>query len=266
MTAINTREITSRLKAIESLALITRVVSTNLIGKKIAAECIENEIPLPSAMIVARQQTAGRGRESRSWHSPLDKGIYATILHTRSLAELPLVPLALGTIVAEFFRETFSIDARIKWPNDILVGRSKIGGILIEARIRDEDAALIIGTGLNIERLGTDAPPNSTSVADSRTSRTVDLDSATVAFIEHMDEQLSRSFDRDEVLQRWRALSVHQAGDSVSTTIGGRNIEGRWQGVDDQGRAVIRRGEETIYVTAGELMMVVDEENKKDEE
>jgi len=266
---LNSHEIVQRLKTIESLALATRVTSTNLLGKKIAAECIENEIPLPSAMLIARMQTAGRGRESRSWHSPSEKGIYATILHTRPLAELPLVPLAIGVIVAGFLRETYAIEARIKWPNDIVVGRAKIAGTLIEARLREEAAALIIGTGINIEPLGPDGPPNATSVSEQARGRAVDVDSATVAFIEFLDAQLSRPFERDETLRQWRSLSTHAPGDALSCVVGGRSIEGRWQGIDEQGRAMIGQGEETIFISAGDLMMVepaADEGVVKDEE
>jgi len=253
---MNTREIVLRLKTIESLALATRVTSTNLLGKKIATECIENEIPLPAAMLIARAQTAGRGREARNWHSPSEKGIYATTLHTRPLAELPLVPLAIGNIVAGFLRETYAIDARIKWPNDIVVGRAKIAGILIEARIREENAALIIGTGINIQPLGADGPPDATSVAEQASGRAVSLDSATVAFIEFLDAQLNRPFEREETLRQWRSLSTHVSGDAVSCVVGGRSIEGRWKGIDEHGRAMIGQGEETVFITSGDLMMI----------
>src|SRR5688500_20369906 len=75
---IDTRTVVPRLKAIESLAMISRVASTNLVGRRIVNECIENELSLPQAMILAREQFAGRGRNERTWSSPADKGISAT--------------------------------------------------------------------------------------------------------------------------------------------------------------------------------------------
>src|SRR5439155_15991438 len=137
-----------RLKTIESLALIPRVASTNLIARRIVAECIENELSLPRAMIIAGEQFAGMGRNARAWSSPAGKGIHATTLISRPSSELPLVPLEIANIVATYLRDTFSIDARIKWPNDILVEARKIAGILIEARVQDDRAYLIIGTGI----------------------------------------------------------------------------------------------------------------------
>src|SRR5258706_13237409 len=147
MIDLDTRAIVDRLTVLESIALIPRVASTNLIARRIVDECIQNEVSLPHAMIIAGEQFAGRGRNARQWSSPPGKGIYATTLHVRPADELPMVPLEIANIVASFLRETFGIDARIKWPNDVLVGGRKIAGILIEARMRDDRVFRLIGTG-----------------------------------------------------------------------------------------------------------------------
>src|SRR5436190_280574 len=155
MTHIDTWAIVARLQTIESLAFVPRVASTNLIARRIVSECIENELSLPQAMIIAGEQFAGRGRNQRQWTSPAGKGIYATTMLTRPTSQLALVPLAMANIVAGFLRDVFGIDARIKWPNDVLVvapgsapgNAKKIAGILIEARIQEDRAFLIIGTG-----------------------------------------------------------------------------------------------------------------------
>ncbi len=97
---IDTRAIVERLRRIESLAIIPRVSSTNLVARRVVNECIENELSLPQAIIIAREQFAGRGRNQRTWSSPAGKGIYATTLLTVSTAELPLIPLEMANIVA----------------------------------------------------------------------------------------------------------------------------------------------------------------------
>src|SRR3954463_9153864 len=145
---MDTREIVDRLTTIESIAVIPRVASTNLVARRIVNECIENELSLPQAMIIAGEQFAGRGRNARQWSSPAGKGIYATTLMMRPATELPMVPLEIANIVASFLRETFAVDARIKWPNDILVSGRKIAGILIEARLHEEHVYLLVGTGV----------------------------------------------------------------------------------------------------------------------
>ena len=87
MIHLDTRSIVRNLRTIESIALIPRVASTNLVARKIVNECIENELSLPQAMIIAGEQFAGRGRNDRTWSSPAGKGIYATTLLTRTARE-----------------------------------------------------------------------------------------------------------------------------------------------------------------------------------
>ena len=104
MIELDTRRIVAGLKRIESLAIVPRVASTNLVARRIVTECIDNELPLPQAMIIAGEQFAGRGRNARSWSSPPGKGIYATTMITCTPTELPLVPLEMNTL-------------RSAWPN-----------------------------------------------------------------------------------------------------------------------------------------------------
>ena len=255
---IDTRTVVPRLKAIESLAMISRVASTNLIGKRIVNECIENELSLPQAMILAREQFAGRGRNERSWSSPPDKGIYATTLITRAARELALVPLAMANIVASYLRETFGIDARIKWPNDILAGGKKIAGILTEARVQDDRVFLLIGTGVNVEPWQDDTRPNATSISEN-TSRFSGIEAATVAFIEHVDDQLSRPFEHDDVLAQWRARTVHQPGDRIQCVIGEKTLNGTWMRIDEDGRAVLNTTDGSIAISAGDLILAIPE-------
>lgn len=245
----------THLKVIESLAVIPRVASTNLIARRIVAECIENELSLPQAMIIAGEQFAGRGRNDRRWSSPAGKGIYATTLVTRPAHELPLVPLAMANIVASYLRETFAIDARIKWPNDVLVGGRKIAGILIEARVQDDRVFLLIGTGVNVEPVKDDTRPNAVAISEVSPRSFDGIETATRAFVEHVDERLARPFDHDDVLATWRKLAVHQPGDRIHCVIGERTIDGTWSHIDEQGRAVVTTREGTIAVSAGDLFL-----------
>ena len=255
MIHLDTRRIVEHLKTIESLAVIPRVASTNLIARRIVAECIENELSLPQAMIIAEEQFAGMGRNSRSWSSPAGKGIYATTLLTRPTAELPLVPLTVANIVATYLRDVFSIDARIKWPNDILVDGRKIAGILIEARIQDDRTFLVIGVGINVDPIRDEARPNAIAIREVSKRAFGGIAQAIEAFIEHVDERVSRPFDREAVLAEWRALSVHKSGDRIASVVGERTITGTWVGIDDQGRALVRDGGELMTISAGDIVM-----------
>lgn len=256
MIVIDTRDIVRNLRTIESLAVIPRVASTNLVARRIVNECIENELSLPQAMIIAGEQTAGRGRNERQWSSPAGKGIYATTLLTRTARDLPLIPLAMANIVAGFLRDTYGIDARIKWPNDVLVGGRKIAGILIEARMQEDRVYMLIGTGVNVEPVNDEGRPNATTISETSPKNFTGIGDATRAFIEHVDEQLTRPLEREEVLAQWRALAVHQPGDRIHCVFGERTVSGTWTGIDEHGRAMLNTNEGPIAVSAGDLLLV----------
>jgi BirA family transcriptional regulator, biotin operon repressor / biotin---[acetyl-CoA-carboxylase] ligase len=255
MINIDTRDIVRNLRTIESLAVIPRVASTNLVARRIVNECIENELSLPQAMIIAGEQTAGRGRNDRQWSSPAGKGIYATTLLTRTARDLPLIPLAMANIVATFLRDTYRIDARIKWPNDVLVGGRKIAGILIEARMQEDRVYMLIGTGVNVEPVNDEARPNAITISEASPKNFTGIGDAIRAFIEHVDEQLATPLEREEVLAQWRALSVHKPGDHIHCVFGERTVSGTWTGIDEHGRAMLNTSEGPIAVSAGDLVL-----------
>ncbi len=253
MDTIDVRELAARLTTIESVAHMSCATSTNTLVRRVADECAVNDIRIPEAIIVAGEQRHGRGRGERTWHSPAGKGIYATALHALPTAELSVLPLRVASMVATFLREAYGIDARIKWPNDILVDGRKIGGILIEARHQEDNSYAMIGVGINVFP-SENAPANAITISQASRRDAIDLRSATVAFIEQVDRELSRHPSVAEVVARWRELTVHREGDRVSCQIGAKLIEGSWQGIDDDGRALIRNGSETILVASGDIV------------
>lgn len=251
---IHTRDIVPGLKVIESLAIIARVTSTNLVARRIVNECIENELSLPQAMIVAREQLAGRGRNQRAWSSPPGKGIYATTLLTRTADEMGLMPLNMATIIAQFLIDVFGVDARIKWPNDIVAGGRKLAGILIEGRVQEGRAYLVIGTGVNLEPFHDDDRPNATTVSEVASQTYSGVDDAIMKFIGHVDAGLARHDSKEKVLADWRSLTVHRAGDAISSTIGEKTVTGTWSGIDDHGRAVVSTPDGEVAISAGDLI------------
>jgi len=128
METIDVREVAARLSTIETVVHMSCATSTNTLVRKIADECMENDIRIPEAIVVAGEQREGRGRGERTWHSPAGKGIYATALHALPAEELAVLPLRIACMVATFPRETHAIHARLKWPNDIPVDGRKHPG------------------------------------------------------------------------------------------------------------------------------------------
>lgn len=246
------RSLASRLHQVESVAWMPVVGSTNSLGRRVIDECIENEIILPLSVVIAGEQKAGRGRESRSWSSPAGGGIYATILLSRPSGMTSLLPLEIAVFVARFLRETYSVDARIKWPNDIFVAGRKLGGILIEARTHDGVTFVATGVGINVVTPA-DAP-QATSLRDSSKLDSVDVMSARVAFVEYLDRHWVVEGDREAVIAEWRSLSHFQRGDQVDAVLHGNRVTGEWEGIDEQGRALIRSAGTTLNIAAGDII------------
>jgi biotin-(acetyl-CoA carboxylase) ligase len=100
-----------------------------------------------------------------------------------------------------------------------------------------------------------DTRPNSVSISEVSPRGFAGIETATLAFIEHVDEQLARPLDHDEVLALWRSLSVHQPGDRIHCVLGDRTITGTWNGIDEHGRALVNSSDGVVAVSAGDLVL-----------
>jgi len=119
------------------------------------------------ALAVAEHQTAGRGRLGRRWEAPSGTAITASVL-LRPAAGAPIQQLSLvaGLAVAETVEDTLQLSAQLKWPNDVMVDRRKVAGILAEARER----VVVLGIGLNVNQTREQLPEGArTSAASLRT-------------------------------------------------------------------------------------------------
>ena len=125
-----------------NLSIFDEIASTNEVSKNII---IENEFNL----VLAEKQTAGKGRHGKNWHSPKSGNIYMSLSTKKELNHSP-VSLLVGIICANVLSEyTIKGAVGLKWPNDIVVNNKKIGGILIEKEISNNEITTIIGIGIN---------------------------------------------------------------------------------------------------------------------
>lgn len=121
-------------------------------------------------LVVARSQTAGRGRLGRSWASPPGKGLWFSIVLTPAAppAIVPQIPLVAAVAVARGLAEAAHIAVSIKWPNDIMIKGRKLCGILAESRTQgDKLTYVILGIGLNTNATREDFPPGLADIATS---------------------------------------------------------------------------------------------------
>jgi len=255
MLGLDIDALAARLTVIESIAIIPRVTSTHDLARTIVAECLDNELAPPAASLIALEQSAGRGRGSRSWSSPANGGIYATTIHALPAVELPLYPLHMGSVVATFLRQEYGLDAGVKWPNDILVGGRKIAGVLLEARTQQAWSYLLISVGINVVGLAGETETNATSIADSRSNGAPPLAQAIAAFVEFLDRHLACAPRPAAILPLWRELTVHRDGDRVMSIVGDRAVDGSWRGIDDAGHALIESDGEMLAISAGDVII-----------
>lgn len=123
---------------------------------------------LHKTVLVAQKQTAGRGRLGRTFYSPPETGLYFSLLYAdRTVAEPGIITAVSAVAVCRAIQSVFSVDAQIKWVNDVFVGGKKVCGILTEGITSPQNgeiAAFVIGIGINIFFSGT-FPPELTSRA-----------------------------------------------------------------------------------------------------
>jgi BirA family biotin operon repressor/biotin-[acetyl-CoA-carboxylase] ligase len=121
-----------------------RLDSTNTLALEFGGESIPQR---DGVVIIAREQTGGRGQHGRSWHSPADQSLLmSVILFPPATVRRPVLLTALAAVaVCQTIEELTGLAATIKWPNDVLINGKKVCGILIEQR-----EATVIGIGLNL--------------------------------------------------------------------------------------------------------------------
>ena len=104
-------------------------------------------------IVIADRQTAGRGRLGRTWFSPPGAGLYVSLVvraATWGAAAFPLMTLAAGVALAEAVRACTGVPVEIKWPNDLVIGRRKLAGILTEASGTGGLDGAVVGFGINL--------------------------------------------------------------------------------------------------------------------
>jgi len=217
-------------------------------------------------VVIAETQTAGRGRRGRVWFSPPGAGLYVSVVLAPSRAvrqpdrATALLTLAAGVALAEAVERVTGLAPAIKWPNDLLVGKRKLAGILAEGVASPTPPAglqsVVLGYGLNVSAAAypADLSDRVTSL-ESELGRRVDradLCAQSLAMLAaRYDDLLDARFDA--ILDAWRARAPGSRGLRVSWETPGGPQSGVTAGVDDVGALLVRVGERTERIVAGEV-------------
>jgi BirA family transcriptional regulator, biotin operon repressor / biotin---[acetyl-CoA-carboxylase] ligase len=223
-------------------------------------------------VLVAEAQTAGRGRMGRRWTSPPRSALtFSVLLRPAGVPAglLGWVPLMAGVAVAAALAETAAVDARLKWPNDVLAGDAKLAGILAESW----GEAIVAGTGINVFQRRDELPvPTATSLLLAAPAAVGPVVAA--APVAAVRERLLAAVLGG--LARWYGAWLDQArpgdadgcglraeylrrcatvGREVTVMLPGRRtLSGTAAGVDPAGRLEVRTGSGLVPVSAGDVV------------
>ncbi|MGZ6825362.1 MAG: biotin--[acetyl-CoA-carboxylase] ligase [Mycobacteriales bacterium] len=183
-------------------------------------------------VVVAEEQTAGRGRLDRSWQSPPRAGLTFSVLLRPALEphRLGWVPLWGGLAVARAVREQTGVEAVVKWPNDVQVDGRKLAGLLAESVA----GAVVLGIGLNVTTRREELPVETATSLQLEGATTTDRDTVLRAVLRALAGALG---DRDVASYREVCSTL---GRQVRVELpGGESVTGLAEAVDDDGRLVV---------------------------
>jgi BirA family transcriptional regulator, biotin operon repressor / biotin---[acetyl-CoA-carboxylase] ligase len=205
-------------------------------------------------LIIAEEQTLGRGRQGRSWHSPPGKGIWMSlVLRPRiPLQFTPQLTLLVSVAICRAIRRTADVEAVIKWPNDIFTGGKKVCGILLESNAEDERLLYVIaGIGISVNIEEQDYPEQlrekatSLRIAAGRPISRERLIAEVLAEFEKLYE-LYHEQGFGTIRSLWEALAM-SLGQKVKATYGaGQQLEGTAEALDDSGALIVRKSDGTL--------------------
>jgi biotin-[acetyl-CoA-carboxylase] ligase BirA-like protein len=275
----------------DNLVVLACTVSTNRLARGVAVDYETEGLDLSPMLVLALEQSGGRGRQGNVWISPRGKGVYATLaLPFEKPDLLPGLPLLVGVGLSRALGPHLARGCRLKWPNDLLVPREpnagnapdagsadsaagaagaaaghrgrKIGGVLIEALVHPGDGCVaLIGFGVNHSQRLEELPPGATSLLLESGGHLgagigVGLAELTWDLVAGVERELAHVHDLPYAVAAYRELIIHQPGDRLVCRVGDRRIEGTFAGIDDLGRLRLA-GEGTspeVVLSAGEVI------------
>lgn len=209
------------------------------------------------SVFITDEQTAGRGRGDHGWHSGSGEGLYVSVLLRPQFApaQLPLVPLAAGLAAANAIRSVASLTVDLRWPNDLLIGPRKSGGILVEAHSEGNVVSFaVVGIGINVHQQS--FPPMLSTPAtslDLEAGRRISRQRLLVSLLKSLEKEALALADKraaDEVLTRIAQASTWIRGRHVEVH-GPQACEGVTEGLDEHGFLLVRTSTGIVTVQTG---------------
>jgi BirA family biotin operon repressor/biotin-[acetyl-CoA-carboxylase] ligase len=208
---------------------------------RVAAELAAHGAP-HGTVVVAEEQTAGRGRYGRPWYSEPETGLYLSLV-LRPLVpsnSLPVMTLALGLAAAGAIERSSGLLCDLRWPNDVLIGGRKVAGILTELH----NSVVIAGLGINVNQqtFPEDLAPLATSLRIAK-GCAVPKETLFEAVLEAVDQHLEilQNEGSEQILRAFQNASTFVSGRRVVVEEGGRLLKGVTEGLTPEGFLILRQ-------------------------
>ena len=233
--------------------------STNDLTKELAIGGEEE-----GTVIISEEQTRGRGTKGRSWYSPRKKGLYLSLLLYPSQPQISLLPLMAGLAANDAIFESAGIRVGLKWPNDLIWEKKKLGGILCESGFLGNKASyVIVGIGINLDQRREDFPEEIRSLATSLkliTKRDIDRKE----FLQELCKALNRWYRlfqerrNEEIVRSFQDYSILPLGERVELLTETEEVLGTYAGIDSKGGLILEREGKRMTFFSGEVRSIKD--------
>lgn len=222
----------------------------------------ENELA-DGTSVLAECQTQGRGRRGREWISPFGSHLYLSRYYKsyEGLSAASGLSLAIGIAIARTVKKMTGADAKLKWPNDVLVDDKKISGVLVEAEGQSDGVChLVVGIGLNVLMPESSASKISQPWTDLNTisSEGIDRNELAGLLLAELDDVMNeyRLHKLSNLLKEWNIKNAYK-NQVVSVTTGNNTKSGRCLGIDENGALILSHVETNIQfkIYGGEVSL-----------
>ena len=209
------------------------------------------------AVVVAEVQSAGRGRQGRSWVSQ-PGNLLVSVLFRPSLDALPFISIIGGIAAARAVRKVTGLEADIKWPNDLLIGGRKVAGILAESAIAGDTVwYAVLGVGMNVS-LDTDQTEEIAAFATSinaAAGQEVPREDLLRQFLMDLDALYLALAQGISPIEEWQGL-LSTTGQRLMATWGNDTYSGVAEGTDPMGNLLLRQDDGSLLtLTAGDVTL-----------
>jgi BirA family biotin operon repressor/biotin-[acetyl-CoA-carboxylase] ligase len=241
----------------KEIHLFSEISSTNTLAMEMASRGAPQ-----GAVVIAETQTGGKGRLGRKWISPKGNLYFSVILRPDiPLHKAPLSTLMGAVAVATAIRKVCQVHAAIKWPNDILISGKKVCGLLTEMSAeQDRIKHIVLGIGVDVNLEPDVLPSDIRAVTTSLALETRQKINRT-ALLQEILRELDHWYhvflhDPANVLKEWERLNM-TIGSRIAVSGGGEVLEGLAQGLDAEGRLIVKLDDGTARtVAAGDVTII----------